>query len=383
MRSAVYELRSNVMNRDRVVVIGGGIAGISTATELAVEFDVTLVEQEFQPGYHSTGRSAAVLHLAFENDVVHRLTRIAEPFYRDPPPGFDQLADPIDHIAFDTLENRDLVESFVDNWIGRCPWLALLDSNELHSRAPLLRKQYVAGTLDTRSMRLHVDAILQGYRRLFIERGGTFLPSRRVLEIDRRMSTWRLTFNQSNPIEAEVIVNASGAWADEIAAFAGVPLIGLQPRRRTGVIVDPHIECTNHPMCYRASGGIYFKPEGPLLMVSPADATDSPPSDAQPEELDVAIVIDTLNKCTELNVDRPVNTWAGLRSFAPDAKPVVGFDPNDDQFFWVAALGGFGIQTAPAYSKIAASLIASRPERRSDLVSADELSPERFEPDAA
>ena len=367
------------MKKDRIVVIGGGIAGIATASELADDFDVTVVEQEFQPGYHSTGRSAAVLHLAFENDVVHRLTRIAELFYRDPPPGFERLGDPIDHVAFDISENRDLVESFVDNWIERCPWLALLDSRELHSRAPLLNKHNVVGALDTRSMRLHVDAIMQGYRRLFAEKGGSFLTSRRVLEIDRHASYWRLTLDQVDTIEADVILNAAGAWADEIAAMAGLRPIGLQPRRRTGVIVDPQRDCSNHPMCYRASGGIYFKPEGLLLMVSPADATDSPPCDAQPEELDVAIVIDTLNKCTELDVERPVNTWAGLRSFVPDAQPVVGFDRNDDQFFWVAALGGFGIQTAPAYSKIAASLISSRQGAGLDLVSTHELSPGRIE----
>lgn len=366
------------MKQDRIVVIGGGIAGIATAAELAGEFDVTVVEQEFQPGYHSTGRSAAVLHLAFENDVVHRLTRIAEPFYREPPSGFEQLAEPIDHIAFDTSENRELVESFVENWIERCPWLRILNPQELRSRALLLGDQIDSGALDSRSMRLHVDAILQGYRRLFGERGGTILPSRRVLDIDRRASNWRLAIDQSDPIEADILVNAAGAWADEIAEMAGVRPIGLQPRRRTGVIVDPQRDCSSHPMCYRASGGIYFKPEGPLLMVSPADATDSAPCDAQPEELDVAMVIDTLNRCTKLDIERPVNTWAGLRSFVPDGQPVIGFDLMDDQFFWVAALGGFGIQTAPAYSNIAASLITNQQGNGLDLVSAEELSLDRI-----
>ena len=366
------------MTQDRVVVIGGGIAGIATAAELAYDFDVIVVEQEFQPGYHSTGRSAAVLHLAFENDVVHRLTRIAEPFYRSPPDGFGRLVEPMDHIAFDTEENRDLVESFIDNWIERCPWLVFLDAQDLHSRAPLLGEQNVSGALDSKSMRLHVDAILQGYRRLFAENGGTFLSSRRVIGIDRHQSNWRLTLTKSDSIEADVLVNASGAWADEIATLAGIRRIGLQPRRRTGVIVDPQTDCTNHPMCYRASGGIYFKPEGSMLMVSPADATDSPPCDAQPEDLDVAVVIDTLNNCTKLEVLRPVNTWAGLRSFVADAQPVIGFDPMDDQFFWVAALGGFGIQTAPAYSKAAASILTRPQGSNLDLVSADELSPRRL-----
>ena len=366
------------MTQKQIVVIGGGIAGFATAAELSRDFDVTVVEQEFQPGYHSTGRSAAVLHLAFENDVVHRLTRIAEPFYRSPPVGFARLAEPINHIAFDTEENRDLVESFVDNWIDRCPWLTLLDEKDLRARAPLLGERMVSGALDANSMRLHVDAILQGYRRLFSENGGSFIGSRRVLEVERRPTNWLLTMDQSDPLEADVLVNAAGAWADEIATLAGIQPIGLQPRRRTGVVVDPEIDCANHPMCYRASGGIYFKPEGPLLMVSPADATDSPPCDAQPEELDVAVVIDTLNNCTKLDVSRPVNTWAGLRSFVPDAQPVVGFDSVDDQFFWVAALGGFGIQTAPAYSKIAALLVAEEKGGDLDLVGADELSPKRL-----
>lgn len=366
------------MTHKEVVVIGGGIAGIATAAEIANEFSVTVVEQEFQPGYHSTGRSAAVLHLAFENDIVHRLTNLAEPFYRSPPAGFERLAEPIEHIAFDIEENRGLVESFVDIWIERCPWLRILNEKELRSRAPLLGEQNVSGALDSRSMRLHVDAILQGYRRLFAENGGTVLSSRRVMDIDRYSSKWRLTFDQGDPVESDVLINASGAWADEIAIMAGIRPIGLRPRRRTGVIVDPGIDVTNHPMCYRASGGIYFKPEGPLLMVSPADATDSAPCDAQPEEIDVALVIDTLNKCTKLDVSRPVNTWAGLRSFVPDAQPVVGFDRMDDQFFWVAALGGFGIQTAPAYSKIAASLLSTSQRIDQELVNANELSPKRL-----
>lgn len=368
------------MTRTRIGVIGGGIAGIATAAELAQDFEVTLVEQEFQPGYHSTGRSAAVFHLAFENDVVHRLTRIAEPFYRTPPSGFNQLAEPIDHIAFDTYENRDLVVSFVDNWIERCPWLTVLEAKDLLARAPLLDERNVAGALDSKSMRLHVDAIVDGYSRLFAERGGTFLPSYRVLEIDRRSSDWRLTIDQTDAIEADILVNAAGAWADQIASLAGIRPIGLQPRRRTGVIVDPQSNCSHHPMCYRASGGIYFKPEGPLLMLSPADATDSPPCDAQPEEIDVAVVIETLNECTRLNIERPINTWAGLRSFVADAKPVIGFDSIDDQFLWVAALGGFGIQTAPAYSKLAAMLVKGQRGGVHDLVSGAEVSPTRLAP---
>ena len=362
----------------RVVVVGGGIAGIATAAELATSYDITVVEQEFQPGYHSTGRSAAVLHLAFENDLVHRLTRMAEPIYRSPPQGFEALSEPLDHIAFDTADKRELVESFVENWIERCPWLTFLTTDELHDRAPLLNHEQVVGTLDTRSLRLHVDAILNGYRRQFIERGGKLAPTHRVLEVERRANEWRLTFAGQPPLECDILINAAGAWADEIAMLAGIPQLGLQPRRRTGVVVDPGFDCSTHPMCYRASGGIYFKPEGSNLMLSPADQTDSPPCDAQPDELDVAIVLDTLNRCTKAEVDRPVSTWAGLRSFVADSQPVIGWEPTDDQFFWVAALGGFGIQTAPAYAKVAARLIANPDTVDLDLVDKEELARTRL-----
>ncbi|MYD44403.1 MAG: FAD-binding oxidoreductase [Gammaproteobacteria bacterium] len=362
----------------RVVVIGGGIAGISVAAQLADSYDVVVVEQEFQPSYHSTGRSAAVLHLAFENDLVHRLTSMAEPFYRNPPTGFGQLAEEIVHIAFDTAENRDLVESFVADWIDRCPWLRLLDVGELRAHAPLLSEQFVVGSVDTRSLRLHVDAIVQGFRGLLNARNGKLVGSKRVIQIERLPSAWQVVFQDDESIEADMLINAAGAWADDVATLAGIPRLGLQPRRRTGVIVEPAVDCSEHPMCYRASGGIYFKPEGANLMVSPADATDSAPCDAQPEDIDVAVVLETLNECTTLNIQRPVSTWAGLRTFAADAQPVIGFDRADDQFFWLAALGGFGIQTAPAYAKIAASILKDNQLANLDLVSRDELSPARF-----
>lgn len=365
-------------SRTRIAVIGGGIAGISTAAELADQFDVTVVEQEFQPGYHSTGRSAAVLHLAFENDVVHRLSCMAERFYREPPSGFARLADEIVHVAFDTHDQRALVQSFVEDWQERCPWLRLLSKSELRELAPLLEERFDAGAVDTRSLKLHVDAILQGYRALFSSRGGTLTGSRRVIAIERRADGWRLAFERGDALDADILVNAAGAWADAVAAMAGIRALELQPRRRTGVIVAPGVNCADHPMCYRASGGIYFKPEGVNLMVSPADAVDSPPCDAQPEDLDVAIVLNTLNECTKLEIERPVSAWAGLRSFVADGCPVIGLDPLDDQFFWVAALGGFGIQTAPAYSKIAASMLKDPDAPAMGLMTANELSPARL-----
>ena len=355
------------------------MAGIATAAELAANHDVCVLEQELQPGYHSTGRSAAVLHLAFENDVVHRLTRYADDFYRNPPDGFSDLCEPISHIAFDTPANKAIVHRFLDEWVGRCPWLKSLNGTALHACAPLLQAGFDVGMLDDHSLRLDVDAILQAFRQKLLVLGGEILVSRRVDMIEKRNSHWEISAVGASPLHVDVVINAAGAWADQIAEQAGIEPLGIQPRRRTGVIVNPDADWSSHPMCYRASGGIYFKTEGPLLMVSPADATDSDPCDAQPEELDVAMVLDTLCRCTTLQIDRPVSTWAGLRSFAADGVPVIGFDTSDDQFFWVAALGGFGIQTAPAYARIAAELIEGNSEIGTLELSSHELGPGRLQ----
>lgn len=354
------------------------MAGIATGAQIATDFDVVVLEQEFQTGYHSTGRSAAVLHLAFENDLVHRMSLEAEEFYLNPPTGFGTLVEPIAHIAFDLAENQHYIDKFMEDWIGRCPWLKVLDETELHQLAPLLNEKQTCGLLDERSLRLDVDAILQGFTRLLKSRGGVVHNSQRINQIDRTSDGWTLTTVSGSQYEGEVLINAAGAWADQMAELAGVSPLDIQPQRRTGVIVQPETDSTNHPMCYRSSGGLYFKPEGSMLMVSPADATHTQACDAQPDELDVAIALDTLNQCTQMTIERPVSTWAGLRSFAKDDKPVVGWDVQEPSFFWVAGLGGFGIQTAPSYSRIAANLLRCKTVDEHSPVSASELSPSRF-----
>ena len=354
------------------------MAGIASGAELAESFDVVVLEQEFQTGYHSTGRSAAVLHLAFENDVVHRLSLLSEAFYVDPPEDFGQIAEPLEHIAFDTLEHRSTTEGFLNAWMNRCPWLQPLSETELRDKAPLLNSKQVCGSLDDRSLRLDVNAILQGFTRRLRERGGRVIPSHRVSEIERTANGWHVATKSGEVQEGDILVNAAGAWADSIARLAAISPIGIQPRRRTGVMIDLGDRFRSHPMCYRASGGLYFKPEGAHFMVSPADATDAIPSDVQPDELDVAITLDTFNQCTNYPVERPVSSWAGLRSFATDDVPVIGFDPHDSQFFWVAGLGGFGIQTAPAYARMVADLMQGKTGPELELVEESEVSPVRF-----
>ena len=183
---------------------------------------------------------------------------------------------------------------------------------------------------------------------------------------------------------APVVVNAAGAWADVVAELAGARPIGLQPMRRTALLVDPPegVRIDDWPMVIDVEETFYFKPDAGLLLLSPADETPSPPCDAQPEALDVAVAIDRVQTATTLEVRRVRHRWAGLRSFVADRAPVAGWDPEAAGFFWLAGQGGYGIQTAPAMARTAAALLQNE-ALPGDLVDAGvdprALSPERLQ----
>lgn len=364
-------------SRPRLIVVGGGIAGFSLAMHVSRRFDVTVVEAEFQPGYHSTGRSAAVFHIAFENDTVHRLSLESESFFLDPPRSFGTIAVSLENMMIAKTSEQDVVDSFLDTWIGRCPWLERLNGSDIIRRIPVIRTNFQAGVLDTRSLALDVHALLEGYRRTFLASGGEIMTSRRLVELDDSSGYWKASFAQGDSIEADIVVNAAGAWADEVAQLGGVQPVGLVPKRRTGLRIQPDVDFKKWPMCYRANGDLYFKPEGNSIMLSPADATESPPCDAQPELLDLALAMERLRECTTLNVERPHETWAGLRSFVKDELPVIGFANDHSGFFWHAAFGGFGVQTSPACGKLGAELLNGATTISMD-VSNQSVSPGRF-----
>ena len=341
----------------RLLVIGAGIAGLSTASEAAADFDVSVIEAELQPGYHSSGRSAAVFVKPFINDVVHRLSVASENFFLNPPQGFEALARPLANVLVAEHGTESAIDDFLDAWSGRCPWLKRIQAHEVRELVPIIGNSVACGALDEQNLALDVHNLLDGHRRRLLERGGQLVANARVLDITRNASTWQVELEGGKSLSGDLLVDAAGAWADEIAVLAGVQPIGLQPKRRTGILVDPKTDVSAWPMTHVTTGDLYFKPEGPLLMVSPADEADSAPCDAQPEELDIAMGMDRFDKLTTAQVDRPVRSWAGLRSFVVDKTPVIGFDPNCDTFFWVAALGGFGVQTSPAYGPMAAALL--------------------------
>jgi len=370
-----------------VVVIGAGIAGASVAAELASRCRVVVLEREEYPGYHTTGRSAAVFSEGYGNEVVRALTRASRPFLEAPPPGFSEhpLLAPRGWMFIareDQVDRLEEVKKEIATTGGR---LCAMAPGEATERVPILRREYLAAALwDASAMDVDVHALHQGYLRRVRGAGGQIITSARVVELKRERGLWHAT-TESGHFSAPIVVDAAGAWAEEVGRLAGASAIGLVPMRRTAVLVDvpARIEATGWPLVIDADEEFYFKPESGKLLVSPADETPSPPCDARPEDLEVALAIDRLVRACDLEVHHVARRWAGLRSFVRDRSPVVGFDPRAENFFWLAGQGGAGIQTSPALARLAAALSVGEPlppDLVQEGVKADALTPARFLP---
>lgn len=368
-----------------VVVIGGGISGASVAYELARATSVVLMEAEPTPGYHSTGRSAALLLENYGNRTVRLLTRASRTFLANPPAEF--AAQPL-------LTPRGAM------WIARADQLsqlALLEqqgrdlgcrihrpsATERRALCPIVDPDYLAGALlEPGAMDIDVTGLHQGYLAGFRNRGGRLLTGAPVLALERDRAVWQVR-THSDTIRALHVVNAAGAWCDEIARMAGVPPVGLVAKRRTVITFDPPAGAQAHqwPCVIDAEEQFYFKPESTRILASPGDQTPMAPQDTQPEELDVAVAVDRVERATTLDIRRVTHKWAGLRCFVADNAPVVGAAPGARGFFWLAGQGGFGVMTAPALSRIAAGLLleGAMPAEITDMgLAIEELSPGRL-----
>lgn len=354
------------MAHPKVVIVGGGIAGLSLAARLPDAGSVTVLESELQPGYHSSGRSAAVSLEPYINATILELTRASRDYH------LANGATPVDSVMIADDASADLIDAQLTKWGALCP--AMRESSPEHALSvlPVLNPSGVHRVLvDPTAMHLDAHGLLDGFRRAFTGAGGTVINNTRVTAIERKGAAWTVRADDRR-FDADVVVNAAGAWADPVAEVAGVPALGLQPLRRTGVLVDLGIDVRGWPLAHRADGTLYFKAEAGLLMLSPSDATPSPPCDAQADEWDVAVAVDRFQHTTTITDVRPAQTWAGLRTFMPDSVPAVGFDDRHDGFFWLAGQGGFGMQTSPALSEVAAGLLTGNPS-----VWADRLAPNR------
>jgi D-arginine dehydrogenase len=343
-----------------IIVIGAGIAGASVAARLAAYAQVVLLERETVPGYHSSGRSAAFFSPSYGNPAICALTAASEPFYRSPPTGFTHTAllRPRGCLHVARPDQRDSLAALR----AQHPTLQELLPQQCHALAPLIPQQLIsAGLLDDAGGDLDVDAIMQGFLRNFRQAGGVLATSNEVLGLDYRQGQWRVNC-KSEALHAPVIVNATGAWADATAERAGLAALGITPLRRTAMIIEPPagMDVSDMPMVTDIDEQYYFKPEAGKLLLSPADETPGPPCDAQAEEIDIAVAADRYCRATGLPLPKITHHWAGLRSFAPDRNLVIGFDPRASGFFWLAGQGGYGFQSAPALSELAAHMLLGK-----------------------
>jgi D-arginine dehydrogenase len=344
-----------------VIVIGGGIAGIGAAAEISAGRSVVVLERESSPGMHATGRSAAAFLLNYGNPAVRQLTRASEPFYLDPDPEF--WPGPLLSPRGELFLARPGEEGRMTAHLAAAPTARAITPAEAVAIVPILRPEtFTAAAHDPNGRDVDVDLLLQGYARCLRRNGGRIETGAEVLAIAEVDGVWTVE-TAAGSFAAAVVVNAAGAWVDKVARLAGVPAIGIRPLRRSAAIL-PAPE-GHDPMRWPLFGPLaedwYARPTGGKLMVSPADEDPVEPHDAWPDDMVLAEGLHRFEQMVTVPVTRVERSWAGLRSFVADRTPVAGFDRQAAGFFWLAGQGGYGIQTAPALSRLAADLIAGRP----------------------
>ena len=343
-----------------VVVIGAGVAGLSAAAGMSQSAQVLVIERESQPGYHSSGRSAAYFAPAYGNEVVQLLTKLSTEDYLNPAPYFeDQLLTPRASLFVARSNQWQAVEQMQSSQ----PRLERLDRDVMKFRVPPLTAHCEHGLYDAEGGDLNVHAILQGYRRQLLRNGVDICVDAEVIAVNPLGQGWEVACENGLTVRASKVVNAAGAWADEIGKLAGLLPLGLIPKRRTACLVEPQSDWNvdEWPMVVNIDEEVYFKSEAGQLMVSPADETDTTPCDAQPEEIDIATAIDRYQQIVDHPDAAPTHKWAGLRTFAPDRTFVVGADPRLEGFYWLAGQGGYGVQSAPAMARLAAQMVLDQP----------------------
>lgn len=349
-----------------VVIAGAGIAGASLGWRLAGRRSVLVLEAESQPGYHATGRSAAMFMESYGPAGVRALTRASRAFYEAPPAGFADvpLLSPRGALYVATRDQEALLRHTRDELAPGCRTLESLDAAATLARVPCLRPDVVHGALlDPDAQDIDVHALHQGFLRGLRSRGGVLATGASLAAARHDGTRWTLRLGDGQTVRAATLVNAAGAWADAVAALAGVAPVGLEPRRRSAFTFKPPegVDASGWPAVVGVDEGWYFKPDAGRLLGSPANADPTVPHDVRPEELDIAIGIDRIQSVTTLEIRRPESTWAGLRSFVADGELVIGGEPAQPGFFWLAAQGGYGIQSAAGASALAAALVCGEP----------------------
>lgn len=354
-----------------IAIVGAGMAGASLAAAIAGMGSVVLLEAEDQPGYHATGRSAAFWTESYGGPQIQPLTAASGPFLRGG--GFLSSRGAL---TIGREGEGGAVDAFVRDFAALGVEVELLGRAGIEALIPGLRPGWSHGALEPSCADIDVAALHHHYL-AEARRGGAELRARsRLVAASGEASGWLLHLADGTQLSCDILVNAAGAWADEVAQIAGVAPLGIAPLRRTiaQLAVLPAAPASL-PLVLDISERFYFKPEAGAVWLSPHDETPSAPCDAAAEEIDVALAIERFGQVVDWRVERVTHRWAGLRSFAPDRLPVYGFDPREPRFFWFAGQGGFGIQTAPAAAAIGAALLTGRNDAP---VNPQPFSPGRF-----
>ena len=370
-----------------VAVIGGGIAGTSVAAELSKDRRVLLLEMESQPGYHTTGRSAAVYAAVYGPRPIRALTRASRAFFASPSTShFDTaLFRPRPIMMIARQEQAFALDQTIAE-VGVMTPVERINESAIRKLNSLVKTGYAsAAMLDMSGEDIDVAALHQGYLRQFRDFGGDLRCNATVLGLTHTGRDWQINTGVGE-FTVDTIVNAAGAWAEHIGGLAQAESIGLMPKRRTAAIVAAPIglapeTLASLPITIDIEENFYLKPDAGRLLISPADETPSPACDAQPEDMDIALCVERIEQAFDLQVHRIESKWAGLRSFVADKCPVVGYSTTAPAFFWLAGQGGYGIQTAPALARLAASQVLQRPmpqDIAAEGVDLSEIDPSRL-----
>lgn len=367
------------------LVVGAGMAGASAGYFLSEHGRVLLLEREDQPGYHSTGRSAALYSEAYGNAAVRALTTGGRPFFMTPPAGFTEhpILTPRGAMFIGREDQTEALDHTAEEAGSLVDSIRRIDAGDARRIVPALSAHYIAGAvLEPDAMDIDVHALHQGFLRGLRARGGKVKTVAEVTALEAITDGWRVVAG-GDSFEGRVVINAAGAWCDALAALAGARSIDLVPKRRTAILFEApgSLDIGDWPLCVDVDETFYFKPDAGKLIGSPADETPMAPCDVQPDEMDIAICVDRIERATDMEIRRIEHRWAGLRSFVADKTPVVGFDNDVEGFFWLAGQGGYGIQTAPSMGRVAAALATGNPvpdDLQALGVSADTLSPLRL-----
>ncbi len=338
-----------------VVVIGGGMAGASIAYELAADRTVCLLEAEPGLARHTTGRSAATWVGSYGPPVVRALTAASRPFLDDPPLDVDgPVLEPLPCLYVGGPRSASAVRE-----LAATTGIEVLSADEARTLNPALREDWLElAAYDATSMSVDVHGLHQGYVRGLRKRGGVVRTGSRVVGATR-LDGWTLETTRE-PVAARLVIDAAGAWGDEVAALFGCAPVGLQPCRRTVFLSAPTGDAAGPGFTLEVGQRWYFKPEGEALLCSPADRTEQPPGDPRPDELEIARALDEINEATTLGLKSVRTAWAGQRTFAPSGEPVARFDEAVEGFFWYVGQGGYGIQLAAGLAQESAALIRGR-----------------------